>query len=240
MNHRLPTRFDIPVFTLILVLVAGANVLSFSRAGAVPVSLMQTGGAVLGYSDAEYSDPGDRCRGVLRSLGTSQLAYATFYTMGRYGTFDDLILSEFIEEDYTLINIAEGYEVGFYLNRLHDDFMILAFPEDGMGHRGYMIDARQTLMEAWFVEMEQPEEEWFEIMDAQRDSMDAAGEYFWPFEFPESPDPPKEFDVFLSEDRQVYIINHAPTFTGTAHEYIFHSVNDFILVEVWEEPESNG
>ncbi len=239
MNHRLPSRFDIPVFILILVLVAGANVLSFNRASAVPVSLMQTGGAVFGYSGVEYSDPEDRCRGVLRSLGTSQLAYATFYTNGRYGTFDDLKLSEFIQEDYTLTNIAEGYEVRFYLNRLHDDFIILALPEDGMGHCGYMIDARQTLMEAWLVEMEQPEEEWFVIMDAQNESMDAAGEYYWPVALPGSPDPPKEFDVLLSEDRQVFIINHAPPFTGSSHEYFFHSVMDFILVEVWEEPEPN-
>ncbi len=204
-------RFDFPVAFAILILIIGGHIISASRASALPVILLQTGDASAGYSNGDEPRSVRQCRGTLRSIGSAQIAYASFYGAGKFGTLTDLQLSGFIAYSFTPDTIAPGYSIGWFLNRNESDFAIIAMPSETPELQAFMIDSRQELLKIDPVEDVPQPVGWEHIMQIQGEGYADIGKYVWP-EVLESNDPPREFNVFQNGDRQVYLIAYIAPF----------------------------
>lgn len=236
---------DFAVAGSILFLVIACNIVIYNRAHANPVVLAQSGSSSYGYSsEVRIFDTETYARENLRSLGSSQTAYAAILTNGRYGTFDDLQSAHYILADFTTENYVTDYHIFWYLNRDRSDFVILALPDEGYDKQPYMIDNRGMVMAIESLDYFEADDEWQAILDDLNDSVSEYGEYDW-VNLPVPFQTALEYDLFLSGDGLNFMLNHAAPYilynndTGEPEpEYFFWSLNglfyEAILVE--EDP----
>ena len=83
-----------------------------------------------------------RCKGTLRSLGSSELAYQSTNNLKYYGTFEAMEDTYYVQEGYTLGNMVENYSLTWDITQSDDPygdigtgiagnkFTIIAYPRD--------------------------------------------------------------------------------------------------------------
>ena len=96
---------------------------------------------------ARRASPFSRAKGTLRSIGSTQAVFFDKY--GRYGTFHDLLETNYIAEGYTPENMIENFDLTWQVSNLSTvsdessigapmhSFTIVAWPEDT--RPGYLL-----------------------------------------------------------------------------------------------------
>jgi len=238
-------RRDIPILVFLIVTVVAGHVFAVRQIDAQSGELNNTSSAVAGYSTMNPDDPVERVTGLLRSFGSSQLAYASFYTSGRYGTLSELKLAGFVDEGLDAEVEAPGYDIGWYRNERRSNFTLVALPEgDDEGGEGYIIDARQVVMRITPVSENATGVDFTYLIGSIEGTASGNDQMYYDWvEIPTTEVPNKEFDVLLTPDTSLYAVTWAATFVDVEvrtgrfiPEYVYLRVTDsYYSLEPYDE-----
>ena len=107
---------------------------------AVALCLMWIGPTLLALFGRTHRGWGNRAKLTLRVLGSSELAYRDEVHGRHYGTWDDLVATDYVQKGYTRGNIVDNYSLAvFYIEEgssdpwfdRHASFTIVAVPRRG-------------------------------------------------------------------------------------------------------------
>jgi hypothetical protein len=217
MKIKLTRYLDASIFIAIFIVIAAFHSLAAVRANANPSVLLQLGSSSMAYGGVTTPEDIEQCRGTLKSIGASQISYASINRNGRYGSFVDLQQGLYINEIYTLNGIAPGYTLGWFLNQESSDFTVIALPNDPFVMSGMLIDSRQELRSISTVEMEAPQD-WLSIINQENQIYNSVGLYGWVRSSSQDGDGPL---LYLSDDYSSYLV--AGQHTESAQEYFYLS-----------------